>query len=137
MASKKNDDSQGIDQHVPVLPARQMEYMDEKMDGKDSTEYVSDKLDSPYERSSSVEDAYEGQKPGVKYVNGEPVITTGQDVSNFLFDIRDDGDPALTFRSFVLGTVFAGLGAALCQVSVVSPFICSHRQGLSFLYDLS
>jgi hypothetical protein len=52
----------------------------------------------------------------VVYLNGEPVVATGRDVSRFVVDIRDDGDDALTFRSFVLGTVLAGLGAALCQV---------------------
>jgi hypothetical protein len=48
---------------------------------------------------------------------GEPVITTGRDVSRFVVDIRDDEDPALTFRSMFLGTMFAGLGATLSQVS--------------------
>jgi len=48
--------------------------------------------------------------------NGEPVITTGQDVSYFAVDLRDDGDQALTFRSIFLGTMFAGMGAALVQV---------------------
>ena len=49
--------------------------------------------------------------------NGEPVICTGRDVSRFVVDIRDDQDPALTFRSIVLGTLFAAMGAALSQVS--------------------
>ena len=48
--------------------------------------------------------------------NGEPVITTGHDVSRFVVDIRDDEDSALTFRSMFLGTIFAGIGAALSQV---------------------
>ena len=48
--------------------------------------------------------------------SGEPVITTGHDVSRFVVDIRDNEDPALTFRSMCLGTIFAGLGAALSQV---------------------
>ena len=48
--------------------------------------------------------------------NGEPIITTGRDVSRFVVDIRDDEAPALTFRSIFLGTVFAGMGAALSQV---------------------
>ena len=52
-----------------------------------------------------------------EFSNGEQVIATGRDVSNFVVDIRDDGDEALTFRSIVLGTIFAGMGAALCQVS--------------------
>jgi len=52
-----------------------------------------------------------------RFVNGEPVITTGADVSNYAVDARDDEDPALTFRSLLIGTVVAGLGAALSQVS--------------------
>jgi len=51
-----------------------------------------------------------------EYRNGEPIITTGLDVSRFAVDLRDDGDEALTFRSICLGTLFAGMGAALCQV---------------------
>ncbi|KAH9890519.1 oligopeptide transporter [Cubamyces lactineus] len=57
----------------------------------------------------------------VQYVNGEPVITTGRDVSRYLVDTRDDHDPAVTFRSLVIGTVFAGLGAALCQIYLFKP----------------
>ena len=49
--------------------------------------------------------------------NGEPIITTGHDVSRFVVDNRDDGDTALTFRSIFLGTIFAGMSAALSQVS--------------------
>ena len=50
------------------------------------------------------------------YVKHEPIITTGSDVSRFLVDVRDDGDPALTFRSLFIGTIFACLGATMCQV---------------------
>ena len=50
------------------------------------------------------------------YHKGEPVITTGRDVSYFAVDLRDDSDQALTFRSIFLGTAFAGMGAALFQV---------------------
>jgi hypothetical protein len=52
----------------------------------------------------------------VVFLHGEPIVTTGKDISRFVVDIRDDGDDALTFRSFVLGTVLAALGAALSQV---------------------
>lgn len=52
------------------------------------------------------------------FINGEPVIRTGEDVSRYAVDVRDDGDVALTFRSIVLGTVFAGLSAALGQVRI-------------------
>ncbi|PCH44332.1 peptide transporter MTD1 [Wolfiporia cocos MD-104 SS10] len=37
--------------------------------------------------------------------------------------MRDDKDPALTFRSLFLGTVFAGLGAALCQIYLFKPIV--------------
>jgi hypothetical protein len=70
---------------------------------------------SPLDRSSHFEDVDETPK----YVKGEPVITTGRDVSRFLVDFRDDEDPPFTFRSAVLGTVIGGLGAALYQVCYV------------------
>ena len=65
--------------------------------------------------------------------NGEPVITNGTDVSRYVVDLRDDGDPALTLRSLTLGTVFAGLGAALCQV--YEP-IFLNREALTCRLDL-
>ncbi|KAI6006134.1 OPT oligopeptide transporter protein-domain-containing protein [Pisolithus albus] len=76
------------------------------------------------------------------FVKGEPVITTGRDVSLYLVDVRDDGDPALTFRSLFIGTIFACLGAALCQiyefkpiqvsVSTVFLLLLSHSVGLAW-----
>lgn len=48
--------------------------------------------------------------------NSERVLSSGKDVACFVVDLRDDGDESLTFRSFFLGTVFAGFGAALSQV---------------------
>ena len=62
--------------------------------------------DTPYEDDS---------KPA--FLNGEPVITTGRDVSRFVVDIRDNEDPALTCRSIVIGTIFAGMSSALSQVN--------------------
>ncbi|KAK0470542.1 oligopeptide transporter [Armillaria novae-zelandiae] len=53
----------------------------------------------------------------ISQLNDEAIVTSGQDVSLFVVDVRDDGDSALTFRSLFLGTVIAGLGAALCQAS--------------------
>jgi hypothetical protein len=57
----------------------------------------------------------------VVLLKGEPVVTSGKDVSRFVIDLRDDGEVALTFRSLFLGTVMAGLGAALCQVRLYLP----------------
>ncbi|KAH9985220.1 OPT oligopeptide transporter protein-domain-containing protein [Russula compacta] len=55
------------------------------------------------------------------YVNGEPVITTGKDVSKYLVDLRDDEDPPVTLRSVLLGTVVGGLGAAVYQIYIFKP----------------
>lgn len=77
--------------------------------GSDSVEIADEKIDA------YIQPLDENEK--LEYHNGEPVITTGRDVSRFAVDIRDDGDESLTFRSIFLGTLFAGMGAALCQVS--------------------
>ena len=62
--------------------------------------------------SSRLEDADEMPQ----YVNGEPVINSGRDVSRFIVDLKDDQDPPFTFRSVVLGTVIGGLGSAVVEV---------------------
>ena len=102
----------GTDQlpQLPAAPRSPVESLDEKAGGN--------ALEKQLSLDSSLGQKLEAAKheEDVVYVNGEPVIRTGLDVSRFLIDTRDDGDPALTFRSFVLGTVFAGLGAALCEV---------------------
>lgn len=105
---------------VPVLrDTHQQEYINEKTAADSSSDdVVGEKFDNTYDKGSSVEDGLEERKKGITYVNGEPVVSSGRDVSDFLIDIRDDGDPAITFRSLFLGTVFAGLGAALEQVSI-------------------
>ncbi|KZV83654.1 oligopeptide transporter [Exidia glandulosa HHB12029] len=50
-----------------------------------------------------------------EHVNGEPIISTGEDVSNYLVDVHDVGGEALTFRSIVLGTILSGFGASVTQ----------------------
>ncbi|THH32472.1 hypothetical protein EUX98_g1722 [Antrodiella citrinella] len=82
-----------------------------------SDEFVNEK--GSYADSKSLESNVIDSE--VTWVNGEPVIANGRDVSKYLVDIRDDGDPALTFRSLVLGTVFAGLGATLVQIYMFKP----------------
>ncbi|KIP08832.1 hypothetical protein PHLGIDRAFT_23337 [Phlebiopsis gigantea 11061_1 CR5-6] len=88
--------------HDPIEPV----YVNEKQSHLDSADDVVGKADD---------------HDSVLLVNGEPVIRSGEDVSNYLFDVRDDGDPALTFRSIVLGTVFAALGAAMSQIYLFKP----------------
>ncbi|KAJ5620183.1 OPT peptide transporter Mtd1 [Penicillium lagena] len=55
------------------------------------------------------------------YVKGHPVIQNGADVSKFLISDRDDGDPALTFRSIVLGSAFTALSSVITMLYVFKP----------------
>lgn len=72
------------------------------------------------------------------------MVTTGEDVSRFVVDLRDDMDPAVTFRSLVIGTIFAGLGAAVQQVRILGrihqyvalPLILSYRSMNTNQYQL-
>lgn len=45
--------------------------------------------------------------------DGNPIITTGHDVSHYLVSLRDDGDEALTLRSWVLGILLGVLNNVL------------------------
>ncbi|KDR80162.1 hypothetical protein GALMADRAFT_61865 [Galerina marginata CBS 339.88] len=99
---------------LPTLTDLPQDNVKEKQDdtGSDSVDVADEKYDLD-------EAVFEGDKP--EYRNGEPVVTTGRDVSYFVVDVRDDGDDALTFRSMVLGTLFAGMGAALSQIYLFKP----------------
>lgn len=96
---------------VPHNDSSSLPYTKEKQhdSGTSSVDIADEKMDAYMEVLD------EGAEP--EYRNGVQVIQTGRDVSRFVVDVRDDGDEALTFRSIFLGTVFAGMGAALCQVS--------------------
>jgi len=112
---------QGNDEMLTTTPPKEVE---EKPMDISSVELAD-------EKSSGTLDGDEAE-----YKNGEPIITTGRDVSRFAVDIRDDGDAALTFRSIVIGTVFAGLGAALSQARLFcsfSPAHCANCVGVDLL----
>ncbi|KAF9446473.1 oligopeptide transporter [Macrolepiota fuliginosa MF-IS2] len=108
--AKANDDKQlsasAIDNNDNEANEKQ-QYDDTKIDEKGSVS------DDSFIRGDGDEE--------VQYLNGEPVVTTGKDVSRYVVDIRDDGEAALTFRSLTLGTVFAGLGAAVCEIYLFKP----------------
>lgn len=72
-----------------------------------------------------------------EYVKGHPVIRNGQhsclqllrnpltpagaEVSRFIVSVRDDGDPALTFRSIVLGSAFTALSSVITMLYTFKP----------------
>ncbi|WWC89674.1 uncharacterized protein L201_004599 [Kwoniella dendrophila CBS 6074] len=49
------------------------------------------------------------------------IIRSGLDASQHLLSIRDDGDPAITFRSFILGTLMACFQASMHQIYLFKP----------------
>jgi hypothetical protein len=55
-----------------------------------------------------------------KNAKGEYIIRTGSDAAHYLLSLRDDGDPSLTVRSFVIGTVFAAACSVMSMYSTVS-----------------
>ena len=101
-----------IMEHLGVVPLTVPE--------KDSIDSGSEKEktvrveDSSFDNDS--EKLSERDPDGHTYVRGEPIIESGEDVSNFLVDVRDVGGQAFTFRSMVMGTVMAGFGASVTQV---------------------
>jgi hypothetical protein len=91
---------------------------------KVSDDKYTDEKASPTSEHASQLDGHFDPQDGLGdtvFVKGEPVIVDGRDVSRYVVDLRDDGDPPLTFRSFVLGTIFGALGAALYQIFEFKP----------------
>ncbi|EHA49202.1 peptide transporter MTD1 [Pyricularia oryzae 70-15] len=53
--------------------------------------------------------------------NEDVIIISGEDVSNHLLPLRDDGDAALTFRSIFLATCLAAFESTLYQIYQFKP----------------
>ncbi|KAK7917608.1 peptide transporter [Apiospora marii] len=49
------------------------------------------------------------------------IIVTGHDAAHHLLSLRDDGDPAITFRGMVLATIFSGFQATMYQIYQFKP----------------
>ena len=54
----------------------------------------------------------------------EVIIRTGQDAAEFLLPLRDDHDPALTFRSLFLASILSAFQAVMSQIYTVSNHLC-------------
>ncbi|KJA25433.1 hypothetical protein HYPSUDRAFT_64638 [Hypholoma sublateritium FD-334 SS-4] len=111
------------DDNIEALPTLAgLPSLDTPTKEKDDADANSDSIEIADEKLVRSDSSYfdPDDEPPV-YHNGEPVITTGKDVSRFAVDVRDDGDAALTLRSLVLGTMFAGMGAALSQIYTFKP----------------
>lgn len=47
------------------------------------------------------------------------IIVTGADAATHLLPLRDDGEPALTFRSLLLATILSAFQAVMTQIYAV------------------
>jgi len=56
--------------------------------------------------------------------NKDAIIITGADAAQHLLSLRDDGDPALTFRSLLLASGLSAFQAVVSQIYTVSMFRC-------------
>lgn len=64
----------------------------------------------------------------------EAIVVTGADASLYLLPLRDDGDPALTFRSLFLASGLSAFQAVMTQIYIVSvnsfEHVFVHRLGI-------
>lgn len=73
--------------------------------------------DSEIQPSLPVYDSHKDHDSDDKDTGDEGVIiVTGADAAAHLLSLRDDGEPALTFRSVVLATVLSGFQAVMYQI---------------------
>jgi hypothetical protein len=63
---------------------------------------------------------YEGGETEEDNDSENVIIITGADASNHLLSIRDDFDPAVTFRNLFLATILSGFQAVMTQIYNVS-----------------
>lgn len=60
------------------------------------------------------------------------IIITGTDAATHLLSLRDDEEPSLTFRCFVLGTILSAFQAVMSQIYYVSCYsmLCASKVDL-------
>lgn len=78
--------------------------------------------DSP-EIQPVVPPAYDGASSDGDVGSGsdDVIIVTGADAAAHLLPLRDDGEPALTFRALFLATCLSAFQAVMYQIYTVSP----------------
>lgn len=78
------------------------------------------------------EDQRKSEDHDAQLVRGSVVVRDGNDVAQYVVSTQDDGDPACTFRSFIIGSGLTALAACINQiyyykpveVSFASVFLC-------------
>ncbi|EGX93558.1 OPT peptide transporter Mtd1 [Cordyceps militaris CM01] len=98
---------------APVDVSAQLEPADKRQTSLDGRTTESPKVPGKDDDAASTETA--------ERVQGHPIIRNGEDVSKYLVSDRDDGDPALTFRSIFPGTIFTALSSVITMLYVFKP----------------
>lgn len=91
---------------------------------------ISEEVRSAHGDSTTVTKEAETEIKGVPVYNADDeyddetrhdtIIVTGADAAKHLLPLRDDGEPALTFRSIFLATLLSGFQAVMSQIYEVS-----------------
>lgn len=106
-----------------VAPAPTHEAIDEKVRlAVDDKEIITGK-EGAVVRDNEIQAAlpiYDGDDPE-KDNNQDVIIITGADAAAHLLPLRDDGEPALTFRSIFLGTILSAFQAVMYQIYNFKP----------------
>jgi hypothetical protein len=87
---------------------------DEKETSKDS------KDDDLGIETTAIPPTYDSDSHEKDSESNDVIIITGADAATHLLPLRDDGDPALTFRSLFLATILSGFQASMYQIYQVS-----------------
>ena len=94
-------------------------------DGQTAKEGAPDDSDI---KPSNIPPPYDEDLDKEKDIDEEVIIITGADASRYLLPLRDDFEPALTFRSLFLATGFSAFQAVMHQIYDVT-----HRAQLSLV----
>lgn len=78
---------------------------------------------------------YDGEQDSER----EEIIVTGSDAAKYLLPLRDDGDPAITFRGLFLATVLSAFQAVMSQIYNVGVYLANltlklpHKTYINFI----
>jgi phenylalanyl-tRNA synthetase beta subunit len=98
-----------------VLPVPDHQTINEKLGlGVDDKETGKD--GEPDDEIHAAPPVYDGDNHDKDDISEDVIIVTGADASAHLLPLRDDGDPALTFRSLFLATVLSAFQAVMSQI---------------------
>jgi hypothetical protein len=113
------------DESTHSTPLKQTAVIGEQSRDAGGSDAALDKLGDP-------EDPRTSENADAKLVKGSVVVRDGNDIAQYVVSLQDDHDPALTFRSFIIGSGLTALAACINQiyfykpveVSFASVFLC-------------